>query len=552
MNSAPPKPSNSQRLLIGLLVGAGFGAAVASWLPGGEVAPTQPAVHPVHRSAPPPGSGPRVYYDAVHGARHLHDRDNRRYRTDYHTIGGWFRFLESLRSAGYDVVPESHACFDRETLDAFDVVVIGEQTYHARFMSRAEVEALRGWVEDGGGLLLTVEHTNAHYMGDVFNRLAAPFPVRARFDSICDTDTSHRSARDWVRLTPAGEHPVTEGVATVHFYNGCSLDTEHGVLMSSAGSWSDTYAVRDKPVHNGDKRRQADELTGPLAGVAAFDYGSGRVVVLGDHNGLSNIELYVADHHRLGLNAIRWLAQAGPEQVEWDYADGIDLMVHTGAGSAFSLHQKTAMGGFRTVYAQLTREPHLRPWAHDTLQAGHELMLLAAPTEAYSEAEQAVLAEHLASDRPLIWLATQASVASPAGQLLQDVLQVDIVVGDSLELGFKRPLNVHGPPELTSGIFRQFVPPATPSVRVDGLTPVVQLRAGGWHVEEHKWRKKDVLIDLISRRENVWVVAPFDLFDDHHLPGMFGEKGDVVRQQTAELMLRLVKVAASDPVVLVD
>ena len=30
--------------------------------------------------------GAKVYYDAVNGARHLWNRGNRRYRSDYHTI----------------------------------------------------------------------------------------------------------------------------------------------------------------------------------------------------------------------------------------------------------------------------------------------------------------------------------------------------------------------------------------------------------------------------------------------------------------------------------
>src|SRR5688572_3178562 len=84
----------------------------------GSVAPTR---------ALAPSNAIRVYYDAVHGARHLWNRDNRRARTDYHTISGWYRFMEALRQAGYEIHSERYASFDRATLEPYDVFVIGEQ-----------------------------------------------------------------------------------------------------------------------------------------------------------------------------------------------------------------------------------------------------------------------------------------------------------------------------------------------------------------------------------------------------------------------------------------
>jgi len=505
--------------------------------------------------------GPRVYYDAVHGARHLHDRDNRRYRLDYHTVGGWFRFLQGLRTAGYEVHAEDHACFDRATLDAYDVFIVGEQTYHGRFMTDAEQQALVDWVRDGGGLWLTVEHTNAHYMGDVFHQLAERgLPVRARYDSLCDTETSHPSARDWVRLHPAGDHPVTEGVDDYWLYNGCSLDTPHGVLVSSETGWSDRYAPRDKPVHNGDKVRQPDELTGSLAGVAAFALGEGRVVVVGDHNGLSNTELYVADHHRFAMNAVRWLAGAEdrPELIDWQYPGGFDVALLAPPHADFALHKKGDDLSFRMLLGTWGKEPQLRTWARTELpelSEGHEALFLGAPRRAYTDEQLARIQAFLQAGRAVVWLPTLRSLGSPAARQLQEVFALEVSVDREQTLPLRLPLEVHGPRDWTAGILRLFAPEGFPVVRVAGTEPLVQLRHGAWHIEQvHSTRP--VLVDLVSHKAvgpgTFFVFGPADLFDDAALPDDRGEKQDVVRQQAAELALRVLKRAVGDPTVYTD
>jgi hypothetical protein len=513
----------------------------------GTAAPTQAATPP---------NGIRVYYDAVHGARHLWNRDNRRARTDYHTISGWYRFLEALRQAGYEIHAERYASFDRATLEPYDVFVVGEQTYHGRFMTDDERADLLDWVADGGGLFLTAEHTNAHYMGDTVNRLLASLPVKARFDSICDAVTADPSAPDWVRLTGIVPHPVTRGVDEYYFYNGCSLDTPHGIVLSDAAAWSDRYDATDKPVHNGNKKRDADEAVGPLAGVAAMEVGRGRVVVVGDHNGLSNTEIYQGDHHRFALNAVAWLAHAEDraELVDWTYPRGVDILVHLGAGSELALHRKADRMSFKSVYGFWSKEPQLRPWASRELAPDHEVLVLGAPTERYAEAELAVVDGYLAAGRPVIWLATSGSIASTAGSQLMARYGFRVDAGAPLGLKISRPLEVVGPEEWTQDIFRAFAGPGTPRVRVEGLDPLVRLRLGAWHVEEDP--SDEPCVDLISRRSvgggAFYVVAPFELFDDANLPELYGESSDVVRQQMAELVLRLVKIAAGDDTVMVD
>ena len=261
--------------------------------------------------------GAKVYYDAVHGARHLWNRDNRRYRSDYHSISGFFRFFRSMEQEGFKPHAETYDCFNRSILNKYDVFFVGEQTYQGRFMTEAEQETLIDWVADGGGLFVLAEHTDAHYMDEIVNELFKNLPIKARFDAINEVSPTDPS---WLALADVKRHPITEGVREYHFYNGCSLDTPYGVLFSSSASWSDKYNPKDAPVNNGNKKKDPDEMSGPLAGAAAFAHGKGRVVVVGDHNAFSNLELYFADHHRFIFNSLKWLAG---DRVNMDFLFGI-------------------------------------------------------------------------------------------------------------------------------------------------------------------------------------------------------------------------------------
>jgi hypothetical protein len=502
-------------------------------------------------------NGIRIYYDGVHGARHLFDRDNRRYRTDYHTVSGWYRLLQALRTAGYSIETETYANFDAASLEPYDVFMVGEQTYHARFMSDAERDALIEWVRQGGGLFITAEHTNAHYMGDVFNRIAKDLPVKARFDAICDTELAHPSSPCWIAFADFTKHPVTEGVSDYSFYNGCSLDTEYGVIWSSNQSWSDRFNPKAAPIHNGNKRRDNGEQPGPLAGVAAFEFGKGRVVVIGDHNALTNTALYKGDHHRFAMNAIRWLAHAEDrdELVNWQYPSGYDILIHTGAGSDFKLHQKSGHGRFYTAYGFLSKEAHLRPWASKKLRADDELLILGAPTRAYEEKELEIIDQVLQAGKPVIWLATLKSLDSEAAMQLKERYGFSYTFRES-DIKGRRPYVVHGPKEWTHGIFRIFMTRGTPELHVEGLSPIVQLTWGSEHIEHKQWEREEVLNDLISVKEvgpgRFYLFTPFGVFDDNGLRGLYIEGADVVRQQMAELVLRTAKIALGDPIVYVD
>ncbi len=503
-------------------------------------------------------SGIRVYFDSVHGAAQYMKRDNRRYRSDIHAVSGGYRFQRALQNEGFSVHVEDADCFDAAVLDKYNVYISGEQTYEGRFMTDAERQALLEWVERGGGLFLTVGHTNERHNAEVFNTLAATLPVKARFDTICDQTTADPESIGWILLPKVASHPVTEGVKYFSLNNGCSLDTKYGILSSAEDSWSDRFDPNHAPLYEGNKRKDNGELGGPLVGVAAFEYGKGRVVVVGDQSPFTNLNLYMDDHHRFAMNAVRWLAHAENRTgfANGKYKDGYDLLVHTGIGSEFNLYRNVKPRSFRTAYGYLTKEPQLRPWATRTLRTDGDALILAAPTDSYTYDDLDTIEGMMTKGKPVIWLATLASIESAAGRQLAKRFGFHFDTTMSTGQRHTQPFQIHGSYEWTHAIFRTFVPRDIPQVHVQGLTPVVQMSLGTRHIADETGGPQKILIDLVSTKEigksKLYVIAPFDLFSDVDLASLYHEGPDVARQQTAELFLRTVKNAIGDTTVYLD
>jgi hypothetical protein len=542
--------------------------------------------------------GAKVYYDAYHGARHLWDRDNRRHRHAYDTVSGYHRFVSSLQEMGYEVHAEDARGFDRSTLDGYDVFFIGEQNYEAHFMSEDERLALIDWVKDGGSLFAVVEHSNAYYMADVVNRLFEGLPVTARLDTITDEQQRRPRTRQWAYLKPAAGdgHPVVAGVEEYLSYAGASLDSPHGVLFSSESSWGDKYDPEKKPLHDPNGKKDSGELQGPLAGVVAFEHGEGKIILVGDHNAFSNPNLYFGDHLRFVDNAFAWLSPTRlNKDVLWGLAGVLclliglvlslrrglrsglavatsavvtggvgfwvlwsstreptyDLFVH--AGNQSTMNYMTKHGhGFLGLYGQWTKEPQLRPWSsRERLKPGYDALFLSAPTEPYTPEQMAIIDGYVRRGKTIVYLASIASLDSPAGLQLRERFDFEVDINRHWPLWDKVPYLVEGPEELMDGILRFYVSSRSTPVTVrSGLEPVIHLMPGGFHVEGRAWTHRSCIFDVMSEKRvgltaKFILIAPIEMFDTHALGDLY-HVGDVTKEQMAEFMIRLAKTAVGD------
>ncbi|KGQ20148.1 hypothetical protein LF41_2102 [Lysobacter dokdonensis DS-58] len=272
-----------------------------------------------HRPAYAVGTGPTVAIDHGH-----HNASTANW------WGRYWPFGRLLREDGYRV-RYSEAAFTPAMLGAAQVLVIANASGGAKpqflginlpwgggadrsapAFTAAEIAALRTWVADGGRLLLIADHAP---FGAANAALASAFGVRmhAGFAEVPgEVSDPLRFTRGNARLDVA--HPIVSGagggapVACVQTFTGQSLDAPAGAAnllrlpRGTVETIDDHGTLRETPA-------------GASQGLA-FDYGKGRVVVLGE---AAMLTAQVADRQPFGMqspdcdnvafarNVLRWL-----------------------------------------------------------------------------------------------------------------------------------------------------------------------------------------------------------------------------------------------------
>lgn len=264
--------------------------------------------------------GPVVVIDAAHN--------------NFHTVDGRYApFAALLRADGYQVRGGTTA-FDAGGLDGVGVLVIAnaEPSDGGSPFTSSEIEAVETWVRGGGRLLLIADHAP---FGVAAADLAAPFGVGMgkgwTFEPADNADgvTS--------RLTYAGErlggHAIMRGrdaeeaIASITAFTGQSLIAPEGaaVLMRlgpqawEAATPQDAAAVVEA-IRTGASDNPAVHSAAGRAQGLAFEYGQGRVVVLGEAGMLSAQVVRWPDGRpdtRFGMNVAPGNAQFGLNIMHW-------------------------------------------------------------------------------------------------------------------------------------------------------------------------------------------------------------------------------------------
>ncbi|HYH79480.1 MAG TPA: hypothetical protein VEX86_06775 [Longimicrobium sp.] len=284
------------------------------------------------------GSGPRVGIDQAH--------------RNFHTATGNYRpFATLLRRDGYRVSASTQP-FTRESLSAFDVLVVANarggddvETVSSAAFPAAERAALREWVRGGGSLLLIADHQP---FGAAAEALSLEFGVGMSKGFTRDT-TPGRSGRSqsFLRFTREngllGRHPILEGrdarerVGEVMSFTGQSLSipaaaaallvlsptaedrapptvaelreqaAQQQRVIDSIAAAARGGGARDTAVRATRLAPAGEARYSPAAGRAqavALAFGTGRVVVLGEAAMLSAqvIEIPGREIGRMGLN----------------------------------------------------------------------------------------------------------------------------------------------------------------------------------------------------------------------------------------------------------
>ena len=216
---------------------------------------------------------------------------------------------------------------DYAVLRDYDVLIIAafEEGY-----STEEVEAIKKFVENGGGLLVLgdVEYPN--------NNISRAFDVLFYSESVRIADKKAESLFPDVHaiyVSDITEHPITEGIDEIAFYFGIpilSYKSGKSLIRTSADSWADRE-------DEGFGTREDTEESGPFDTLVALEnVGRGRAVFFGGSLSLWNSVTLQEGVQNLDLlsNAVEWLGEKGGpyrqmgalnEQAQLYLANGISL-----------------------------------------------------------------------------------------------------------------------------------------------------------------------------------------------------------------------------------
>jgi hypothetical protein len=253
--------------------------------------------------------------------------------------GGYRPLAHLITEAGLTVMPSALA-FSPERLAMADILVSAnpngaeQQDQVNRRAASAftdlEIDAVQSWVRNGGGLLLVTDH---YPTGVAARALAERFGVR--LSGGWTDDPAHR--RSLTGYGPIfgylvfsrengllGDHPTRgrdagERVAMVTTTTGESMQGPAGTasllrLSPTAVDWIPMDASQlpsapsQTPVRDFNPCPSCDRTSSAGSQGVAFDYGRGRVVVIGEMGVLIEYTVAGADNRQFTLNIIRWLA----------------------------------------------------------------------------------------------------------------------------------------------------------------------------------------------------------------------------------------------------
>jgi hypothetical protein len=176
--------------------------------------------------------------------------------------------------------------------------------------TRQEVDAVRRFVEGGGGLMLIGEHTDVFGTGVHLNQIAQEFGFRFRYDIVFDLDKGFEQ-RYRASVVP---HPIVQGVPALDWAGSCSVApgaSAGRAVIRCVRAWNlppDYHASNFYP----QLERRADMRYGAFIQLWAASRGAGRVVAFTDSTQFSNFSLFDEGKSELLLGMTEWLNHQGP------------------------------------------------------------------------------------------------------------------------------------------------------------------------------------------------------------------------------------------------
>jgi hypothetical protein len=174
-----------------------------------------------------------------------------------------------------------------------------------RQFTKDEIELVREFVRNGGGLFVIGDHTNVFGSASHLNELCEPFGFQFRDDVLFDLDDDFHQVIDPPAQPSSFWHGMTffklRGPASIR---PTSLWTRPVYQVGHSKSVRAIYSVNNfyPPPHDHPKMKM-----GTFCVSASARYGRGRVVAWGDSTVFSNFEIFYPGKYEYLLNTLHWL-----------------------------------------------------------------------------------------------------------------------------------------------------------------------------------------------------------------------------------------------------
>ena len=242
--------------------------------------------------------------------------DYRLHRDQYNYQGtyGFHRLFEHLEDNDYPwIASDTHLTPAR--LEPFDILFINLVHDRMDDFTDNEVQAIKDFVHDGGGLFVIGDHTNVYRHAERVNRFLKPMGLEMMYHTVTDQPPFYSvSGLGWIMMFDFADHPINDGVEMLSFKTGGPIaadDPDDHLAFTSEDGFADYWDERDDGGYYGTWSQGDDkqlEPSGPLSVASATKYGDGRAVLVGDQNIFGDAWLNLGHNFEFATNSFEWLA----------------------------------------------------------------------------------------------------------------------------------------------------------------------------------------------------------------------------------------------------
>ena len=219
---------------------------------------------------------------------------------NYYSWAQWLSYY-------YDVEKNTNITLSTELLNHYDILILKCPT---ESYSMPEIQSIKHFVDNGGGLYLIGDHTNVFGMNTFLNQISEQFGIRYKTDATYELGTGDLSIYQPDHLF---SHPVIQHVTQFDFMTSCTLEPtsllasvtmENIIIGNRLTSEPGTYATEN---FFRESVASPDSEYGYLLQAAAIKYGHGRVVAFTDSTVFSSFSMFTDGYPSFTLGTMEYL-----------------------------------------------------------------------------------------------------------------------------------------------------------------------------------------------------------------------------------------------------